>query len=218
MPIEIEHEGKKITVWTEDEVASEIKGLKFTNENLKSEKRELVDKMTGMKDTTRELEEAKAKAEGDNETLRRIADEREAEKKQAVEDERKKFSDLLGMTKLEKIDNFLTGLVQDVNPIDATSAKHLRKLIKSDYQFDVDLEKGEFTVKGNGVSNPDELKKILREGDEYQRYIAGSGATGGGAAGGKPTGIVGEPKNQAAEDARKKGDLTGFLTANLNTR
>ena len=188
MPMKIEHEGKEITVWTQDEVDAEVKGLKVTNENLKGEKKDLSDKLTEAKEQSRVLEEAKAKAEGDNETLRRIADEREAEKRQAVEDERKKFSDLLNMTKKEKVDNFLTGLIDEVKPADAVSAKHLRKLLKADYQFDVDLEKSEFKVTGEGVTSVDDLKRMLREGDEYKRYLAGSGATGGGATGGKPSG------------------------------
>lgn len=188
MPFEIEHEGKKITVWSQDEVDSEIKGLKVTNENLKAEKKDLSDKVAEAKETARELEEAKAKAEGDNETLRRIADEREAEKRQAVEDERKKFSDLLNMTKKEKIDNFITSILDEVKPADAIRAKHLRKLLKADFEFDVDLEKGEFTVRGDNVTSADDLKRALREGEDYAYFLAGSGATGGGATGGKPSG------------------------------
>lgn len=188
MTMKIEHEGKEIVVWTQDEVDAEIKGLKVTNENLKAEKKELSDKVAEAKETTRVLEEAKAKAEGDNETLRRIADEREAEKRQAVDDERKKFSDLLNMTKKEKIDNFLTGLIDEAKPADTISAKHLRKLLKSDYEFDFDIDKSQFKVTGEGVTSVDDLKRILREGDEYKRYLAGSGATGGGATGGRSSG------------------------------
>lgn len=188
MPFEIEKDGKKIMVWTQEEVESETKGLKVTNENLKAEKKELADKVAEAKEAARELEEAKAKAEGDNETLRRIADEREAEKRQAVEDERKKFADLLGMTKREKIDNFLNGLVEDLKPADAVRAKHLKKLLKSDYQFDVDLEKSEFTVTGDKVTSVDDLKRLVAESEDYRYLLAGSGAAGGGAVGGSPSG------------------------------
>lgn len=188
MPFEIEKDGKTITVWTQDEVDAEVKGLKVTNENLKAEKQDLTEKVKAAKESVREAEEAKAKAEGDNDTLRRIAEEREAEKRQAVEDERKKFADLLNMTKKEKIDNFLTSIIESVKPCDATSAKHLRKLIKADYEIDFDLEKGEFKILGNGATNVEELKKVLTDSGEYDRYLAGTGNTGGGAAGGSASG------------------------------
>lgn len=189
MPMEIEHEGQTIKVWTEKDLENEVKGLKITNENLKAEKQEALDKLKESKELVREVEEAKAKAEGDNDTLRRIADEREAEKRQAVEDERKKFADLLNMTKKEKIDNFLTGILDEIKPADATSAKHLRKLLKADYEFDFDFDSQEYKVTGEGVTSPEDLKRILTEGDEYKRYLAGSGATGGGAAGGNASGV-----------------------------
>jgi flagellar biosynthesis GTPase FlhF len=188
MPFEVEKDGKTIKVWTQEEVDAEVRGLKVTNENLKAEKQEALDKVREAKEQIREAEEARAKAEGDNETLRRIADEREAEKRQAIEDERKKFSDLLNMTKKEKVENYITSILDEVKPADSTRAKHLRKLLKADFEFDVDLEKNEFTVRGENVTSADDLKKLLREGEEYQYYLAGSGATGGGATGGKPSG------------------------------
>lgn len=189
MPLEIEHEGQTIKVWTEQELDNEVKGLKITNENLKTEKQEALDKLKELKELVRQAEEAKAKAEGDNETLRRIADEREAEKRQAVEDERKKFADLLSMAKKEKIDNFLTGILDEIRPADVISAKHLRKLLKADYEFDFDFDSQQYKVTGEGVTSLEDLKRVLTEGSEYKRYLAGSGATGGGAAGGHASGV-----------------------------
>jgi flagellar biosynthesis GTPase FlhF len=199
--MQIEREGKTITVYTQDELNAEVKGLQVTNENLKAEKKELADKVRHAKEQVRELEEAKAKAEGDNETLRRIAEEREAEKRQAVEDERKKFSDLLNMTKKEKVENFITSLLEEVKPADATRAKHLRKLLKADFEFDVDLEKNEFTVRGENVTSAEELKRLIMEGEEYEYYLADSGATGGGATGGKPSG-AGKKWSEMSEKER----------------
>lgn len=198
MPFEIEKDGKTITVWTQEEVDAEVKGLKVTNENLKAEKKDLADKVSEAKENARLLEEAKAKAEGDNETLRRIAEEREAEKRQAVEDERKKFADLLNVTKKEKIDNFITSIIDEVKPADASRAKHLRKLLRADFEFDVDLEKGEFTVRGDKVTSANELKTLIKESGEYQYLLAGSGATGGGATGGAGTGAA--SKNPFSKD------------------
>lgn len=188
MPFEVEHEGKTITVWSESEVEDHVKGLKVTNENLKAEKAEALDKLKAHKEEFRTLEEAKAKSDGDNETLRRIAEEREAEKRQAVEDERKRYSDLLNMTKKEKIDNFVNDLVAELKPADATKAKHLKTLLKASYEFDVDIEKGAYTVTGESVASADDLKRIVTGSDDYAYLLAGSGASGGGSTGSKGAG------------------------------
>lgn len=191
MPFEVEHEGKTIKVWSEDEVESEIKGLKVTNENLKAEKQEVSDKLKEAKEATRQAEEAKAKAEGDNEALQRIADEREAEKRQAVEEERKKFSDLLNTTKQEKITNRISDFVNEIGA-GGTANEDLRDLLMRRFDFDYDIEKGEFVVSGDGVSSIDDLKKSVTESDRYKRYLAGSGASGGGATGSKASGAGGK--------------------------
>ena len=188
MPFEIERDGKKVTVYTQDELDAEVKGLKVTNDNLKAEKKEMQDKMAELKETSRQLEEAKAKAEGDTETQRRLAEEREAEKRQLVEEERKKFSDLLSMTKREKIENYLNDLVAELKPADSTRAAHLKKLLKASYEFDVDLESQQFKVTGDKVASAEDLKRLVTSSDEYSYLLASSGATGGGATGGKPSG------------------------------
>lgn len=189
MPFQIEHEGKSIKVWTDEEVQAEIKGLKITCDNLKTEKQEVTEKLRETKELARELEEAKAKAIGDNDTLRKIADERESEKRKAVEDERKKFSDLLMMTKQEKVANFIDSILDEVKTADNIKRKQLKKLLRADYEFDVDLEKGEFKVTGDSVTSKNDLIRVLRESEEYQGFLAGSGATGGGATGRSAPGV-----------------------------
>lgn len=189
MPFEVEHEGKTIKVWSESEVEDHVKGLKVTNENLKAEKAEAIDKLKQSKEENRTLEEAKAKADGDNETLRRIAEEREAEKRQAVEDERKRYSDLLSMTKKEKVGNFVNDLVSELKPADAVKAKHLTTLLKSSYEFDYDFESGEFKVTGDSVASADDLKRIVSGSPDFAYLLAGSGASGGGSAGSNGAGV-----------------------------
>lgn len=183
MPFEVEHEGKKIKVWSEDEVEQEVKGLKVTNENLKAEKQETADKLKEAKEATRQAEEAKAKAEGDNEALQRIADEREAEKRQAVDDERKKFADLLNMTKQEKVNNAVSDLITKLGA-GGEKNEDLRDLVKSRYKFDYDIDAGAVKVEGEGVKSVKELEKAIKESGRYDAYLAGSSATGGGATGG----------------------------------
>lgn len=189
MPFNVEHDGKTIKVWSEEEVEDHVKGLKVTNENLKAEKQEAIDKLKASKDEFRTLEEAKAKSDGDNDTLRRIAEEREAEKRQAVEDERKRYSDLVNITKKEKIDNFINDIVAELKPADSVKAKHLKTLLKSSYEFDVDIEQGAFKVTGDSVTNADDLKRFVSESPDYSYLLSGSGASGGGAAGSKGTGV-----------------------------
>ena len=66
MPFNVEHDGNTIKVWSEEEVEDHVKGLKVTNENLKAEKQEAIDKLKTSKDEFRALEEAKAKSDGEN--------------------------------------------------------------------------------------------------------------------------------------------------------
>jgi small-conductance mechanosensitive channel len=216
MPFKIEREGKEITVWTQDEVDQEVKGLKITNENLKAEKSELAEKMREAKELASKHEEDLAKARGDTEKLQQIAEQREAEKRQAVEDERKRFSDLLNMTKQEKITNFIDSILDEVKTADNTRRKQLKKLLKVDFDFDVDIEKGEFSVRGDNVTSKDDLIRTLRESDEYAGFLAGSGSTGGGATGGNVSGAGRKPLNQMTESERlqfKQDDPVAFAAA-----
>ena len=198
MPLKIEHEGKTITVFTEQEVEQEVKGLKVTNENLKAEKKELSDKLAESKESSRLLEEAKAKAEGDNVTLQRLAEERETEKRQAVEDERKRFNDLLNMTKQEKVSNAVNDLITKLGA-GGTKNEDLRDLVKSRYRFDYDMETGAVKVDGEGVKSVEDLEKAIRSSGRYDAYLAGSKATGGGATGGSGAGAT----------SKKFGEMTG---------
>lgn len=220
MPFQIEHEGQTITVWKQEEVDQEVAGLKTTNQNLKDEKKDLADKLSEAKESVREMEEAKAKAEGDNETLQRLADEREAEKQRAIDAERQKFSDLLNMTKQEKITNFIDGVLDDVKPVDSIRRKQLKKLLKVDFEFDVDLDKGEFTVRGENVTSVEDLKRVISESEDYQGYIAGSDASGGGSAGGKGAGVTNKPFSEMndAERLHLKQTNPAAFQAALNNR
>lgn len=197
MPFEIEHEGKTITVWKQEEVDQEVAGLKVTNENLKAEKKEVSDKLAESKESYRELEEAKAKAEGDNETLKRLADEREADKRQAVEEERKKTADLLNIIKQEKEGNALNDLVTK-HGAGGQKNEDLRDLLKARHKFNFDVESGTVTVEGNGINSIEDLEKSIIESGRYDAYLAGSGASGGGSAGSQGAGA---PQNGSESTA-----------------
>lgn len=175
MPMQIEHDGQQMTVYTESEfkekLDSEVKGLKITVENLKAEKTDVVEKLKEQKDITRQMEEAKAKAEGDKETLERLAAEREAE-------ERNKFAALQNMIKSEKVGNALADLVTEIGA-GGKKNKHLMTLLKAEFDFDYDIDGGQVLINGGKVPTVAELRKSIEESGEYDDYLAGSKATGG---------------------------------------
>lgn len=184
MPFKIEKDGKEIEVYTREEVDAEVKGLKVTNDNLKTEKAELADKVREAKEAALASEEAKAKAEGDKETLQRIADERAAEKD-------KRINDLINSTKKEKINNAVSDLITKLGA-GGSKNEDLRDLIKARYEFDYDIDASAIKVNGGGVSSVLELEKAIKESGRYDAYLAGSGATGGGATGGNTSGAGGK--------------------------
>lgn len=188
MPFEIEHEGETIKVWTQEEVDSEVKGLKVTNANLKTEKQEVEDKLRESKENSLLLEEAKAKAEGDKETLQRIADERAAEKD-------KRINELINSTRREKVANAINTVVTEMGA-GGSKNEDLRDLLSSRYEFDYDIDSAQIKVSGDGVASIDELKNVIKTSGRYDSYLAGSGASGGGATGGKGTGVTTKKFNE----------------------
>lgn len=188
MPLKIEHDGKEIEVYTREELDAEVKGLKITNENLKSEKQEALDKVREAKEAAREAEEAKAKAEGDKETLQRIADERAAEKD-------KRINDLINSTKKEKINNAVNDIITQLGA-GGEKNEDLRDLIRARFEFDYDIDESLVKVSGEGVSTVEDLKRTIKESGRYGAYLAGSGANGGGATGSKASGAGGKKFNE----------------------
>jgi len=182
MPVQIEHEGVIKTFYTQEELDAEVKGLKVTNENLKSEKAELKAKADEAAEQVRNAQEEAAKAAGDKEALERIHAEREAEAKA-------RMNELTGSIKTEKINNAINDLVTELG---AGGAKNedLRDLVKSRFSIDYDLDSHELKVSGNGASSLDELKKTIKESGRYDAFLAGTGSTGGRSTGSTSTGAA----------------------------
>lgn len=191
MPFDIEHEGKTVTVWTDEEVTAEVKGLKITNENLKAEKQEVADKLKEAKDAGSAFEIQLAEAQGDKDKAERLAAEIKAEKE-------KEHGELLNTIKSKEIKSLLDDLVTKHG---AGGAKNedLRDLLRSRYSFDYDLKTGQAVVSGDGVSSLDELTKLVAESERYAGYRAGSGASGGGSLG----------NNGAGGALKKPSEMTG---------
>lgn len=184
MPLQIEHEGKNITVFTEsevnDKIEAEVKGLKITNENLKAEKTEAIEKAREAKDQALAAEEAKAKAEGDSEKLKQIADEREQEAKA-------KLNEFKNTIKAEKVTNMLNQVIDEVGA-SGQLKEDLRDLVKARFEFDYDMDTHSATVRGADVSSVEELAKHIKESGRYDAYLPGDNSTGGGSKGSSGTG------------------------------
>ena len=96
----------------------------------------------------------------------------------------------------------------------AVDDSSLELLTEQVQKFAVYTENGiEYQV--GGVTVPRErIAEMLKE--KYPRLVKGSGATGGGATGGNRGGSASGNTNAAAEEAKKRGDLAGYVTAMLN--
>ncbi len=176
MPLNIEHEGKQITVYTEAEVQakvdSEVAGLKVTNQNLKDEKNELKGKLDEQKEAARMAEEEKAKAAGDVDKLNRLMEERQSE-------ERQKYEQLRSEIAKEKTTNALNDLVTELG-VGGTKNEDLRDLISLRYQVEYDHETKQVNAGGKTLAD---LKAEISKDDRYAAYLAGSKASGGGSTG-----------------------------------
>lgn len=204
MPLTIEHEGKEITVYTKEELDSEVAGLKVTNQQLKDEKKAAADAKAAAEEAARVAAEEKAKAEGDHAKLLELQEQRQAE---AAE----KFNKLMGTVKTEKIANTLNGIV---NQFGAGGQKNedLRDLLKSRYNFDYDSETGQVTVAGDGVASLDDLQAAIKTSGRYDSFIAGSNANGGGSSSnGGSGGTTGKSISRADFDAMDQGKRSEFF-------
>jgi len=186
MPIQVEHEGQTITVYTEAEVKAkvdeEVAGLKVTNQNLKDEKRDLADKLKSLDEEKRQAEEEKAKRDGDYEKLERLMAERQQE-------QREQYEKLVGDIRKEKVGSALNDLVTKLGA-GGQRNEDLRDLLKTRFEFDYDNEAGKVTVAGDGITSLTDLERAVQESGRYDAYLAGSQASGGGSPGSQGGGPV----------------------------
>ena len=188
MPFTTEKDGEQITVYTQAEVDSEVAGLKVTLGQLKDEKSELKTKLGESETAKLAAEEASATVSGDKEALQRISDEREARS-------RTELDTLKGTIKNEKVTNLVNDIVTELGA-GGESNEDLRDLLKSRFKFDYDMDKHEHTVSGDNVANIDELKKAVTGSGRYDKYLAGTGSTGGDSLGNKGAGATNKKFNE----------------------
>ncbi|MBR9878676.1 MAG: hypothetical protein GYB17_04080 [Gammaproteobacteria bacterium] len=215
MPIQVEHEGQTITVYTEAEhkqaIDDEVAGLKVTNQQLKDEKRELADKIKTIDEEKRQAEEEKAKRDGDYEKLERLMAERQQE-------QREQYEKLVGDIRKEKVGSALNDVVTRLGA-GGTRNEDLRDLLKTRFEFDYDNESGKVTVSGDGITSLEQLEKTIQESGRYDAYLAGSQASGGGSPGSQGGGTAGKKLSDMSEKERiefKQRDPEGFRQALAN--
>lgn len=215
MPIQVEHEGQTITVYTEAEhkqaIDDEVAGLKVTNQQLKEEKRELADKIKTIDEEKRQAEEEKAKRDGDYEKLERLMAERQQE-------QREQYEKLVGDIRKEKVGSALNDVVTRLGA-GGTRNEDLRDLLKTRFEFDYDNESGKVTVSGDGITSLEQLEKTIQESGRYDAYLAGNQASGGGSPGSQGGGAAGKKLSDMSEKERiefKQRDPEGFRQALAN--
>lgn len=215
MPIQVEHEGQTITVYTEAEhkqaIDDEVADLKVTNQQLKDEKRELADKIKTIDEEKRQAEEEKAKRDGDYEKLERLMAERQQE-------QREQYEKLVGDIRKEKVGSALNDVVTRLGA-GGTRNEDLRDLLKTRFEFDYDNESGKVTVSGDGITSLEQLEKTIQESGRYDAYLAGNQASGGGSPGSQGGGTAGKKLSDMSEKERiefKQRDPEGFRQALAN--
>jgi hypothetical protein len=186
-------------------------------ERLKKHHGTLLDETKTAKQRAKELEDAKAKAE--QESLKKSGEfqklwETEAEKAARIQNELDAERDNWRKERQAVQQKEIGAESVKIASSIAVDDSSLELLTEQVQKFAVYTENGiEYQV--GGVSVPKE-KVIEMLTEKYPRLVKGSGATGGGATGGNRGGGASEKTNAAAEDAKKRGDLAGYVTAMLN--
>lgn len=201
MPITVEHEGKQVTAYLEEEIQTkidlEVKGLKNKNDELKSEKVKLAEKLDGIEAEKLKVEKEAAEKEGN---FQKLLEMEQAERA----NEQKKSDSLRAEVTSEKVSNAVNGLVTELGKGGQANAD-LVDLLKARFTFDYDMENKVVTVAGDGISGLGDLRKHVAESGKYDSYLAGSSASGGGASN----------HNSGSGASKKFGEMTGAELATL---
>lgn len=203
------------TETTAIELPPEIQEKLAELDRLKSHHTKLLDETKTAKQRAQELEAAQKKAEeealkqsGEFQKLYESESEKAARLQQELEEERASYREKTRMQQQKEIKSESIQMMVNV----AVDESSLEILSEKAEKYAVYTETGiEYEIGGVKV---DKAKVIETLTKKYPRLVKGSGATGGGATGaGSPSGAG--DTNSAAQAAKSKGDLTGFLTAQL---
>lgn len=179
-------------------------------ERLKSHHSKLLDETKTAKQRAQELEasqqEAETKRQQEKGEFKELWEREQREKQELSE----KFEEFQTRVQKQEISTANTKLIAELTR-DTSRAELLTEKAQ---QFAKYTDEGVIYEMGGLRVEPAKVVEHLKE--RYPFLVDGSGATGGGATGaGRPSGA--SDTNQAAQAAKSKGDLTGFLTAQLNS-
>ena len=190
------------------ELRAELERYKAKQAESEKHRKEAERKAKEVEKAQAEAERKKAEDEGNHQKLWETEKER-ADRLEAELAEREKKLEEWSQKEIEMTrDNETTTIVSELTA-DAKRQKALKKLVREHVQM-VDGEK-QYQVDGVSIDKS-RFVKYIRE--EYPSLVDGSGMTGGGATGANGSGAANTTKGQ---DAKAKGDLTGFLQAQFNT-
>lgn len=188
-----------------DEMVSrkELEAVLAKNKELLSEKKKVAERARELEYSQRKAEEERLKQ---NEEFKELYERTQAEKDQLAQ-QFETHKQAIQRKELEASSyKVATALTRDTARAELLAEKAASFAKHTDDALVYEI--------GGVEVNSDQLQKHLAE--KYPFLVDGSGATGGGAAGTqRPSGV--SDVNQAAQDAKKKGDLTGFITAQLKT-
>lgn len=186
----------------------DVAALLAENERLKGHHSKLLEETKTAKQKAAELEKAQQDAEiarqheqGEYKTLaERYKGEAEAERKALLE--------LKGSIANQALDSaaMQAALTEANSP---ANAKIMARFIRDQ------LEYSEAGVIGKGGKSADDAVKELFATGDFEALRKGNQSSGGGAPGSKTGGGAAEQGNEKAEAAKKRGDLAGFLKAQL---
>lgn len=173
---------------------------------LKAHHSKLLDETKSAKQKAQELEEARQRAEEEQQREKGQFKELWEKTQAELEAERKNANEFKTQIQRKELESEAYKMVSQLTK-DTKRAELLKKEV---LQFAKHGDNGVTFEVGGIVMDKDKLAVKLRE--DYPFLVDGTGATGGGATGANKGGAL-EQTNSAADTAKKKGDLAGFLNA-----
>lgn len=190
------------------ELQAEIERLRKHNERLLSEKKSTQEKAKEVKAEAERLERERLEKEGDYKTL---LEKTEAEKLEAE----KRFQEYQEQINTKEV-SFKASKAASEIAIDKDAAELLSPYFEKRLK---NTDNGVVVLDSNGNPTNQTVEDLIGEfknTSKFKYLIAGSGASGGGASGVNSGGqMPNNVPNVKAQEAKSKGDLTGYIAANL---
>jgi len=220
----VEHEGSYVP-----QAELKVKGLKSSLDNLDAKYKDIESKMTAAEQqkaadiqAARDKALAEAESKGDVKAIKERYEQQMADLRTRVEAEtRQAVTKELSQKQAETKAAGIAEAIAYGNGATETAKKSLKKLLADRVKVDAETGK-EYFLDDNGGAlsvNRAEFEKLLA--NEYPDLVKftpptqGAGGGSGNSGGGAPNVAS---KNEKADEAKKKGDVNGFLKATLNIK